>query len=107
RVLGNLLVKAVTSPFSLLASAFGSGEELSYINFEPGSAVLAADADESIGTLAKALNDRPALKLDVIGRADPVTDDEGLRRAWLDRQIRKAKAEDTAKGKKVDLSTIT
>jgi len=107
RVLGNLLVKAVTSPFSLLASAFGSGEELSYINFEPGSAVLAAEADESIATLAKALNDRPALKLDVIGRADPVTDDEGLRRAWLDRQIRKAKAEDTAKGKKVDLSAMT
>ena len=108
RVLGNLLVKAVTSPFSLLASAFGSGEELSYINFEPGSAVLAADADERISTLAKALNDRPALKLDIIGRADPATDEEGLRQAWVDRQIRKAKAEDTSgKGKKPDLSTVT
>lgn len=108
RVLGNLLVKAVTSPFSLLASAFGSDEELSYINFEPGSATLAADADERISTLAKALNDRPALKLDIIGRADPATDEEGLRQAWVDRQIRKAKAEDTSgKGKKPDLSTVT
>ncbi|GAB3076071.1 DUF748 domain-containing protein [Bordetella muralis] len=108
RVLGNLLVKAVTSPFSLLASAFGGGEELSYINFEPGSAVLATDADERISTLAKALNDRPALKLDIIGRADPTTDEEGLRQAWVDRQIRRAKAEDTSgKGKKPDLSTVT
>lgn len=107
RVLGNLLVKAVTSPFSLLASAFGSDEELSYINFEPGSAALAADADERITTLAKALNDRPGLKLDIAGRADPVTDEAGLRQAWVDRQIRKAKAADTSRnGKKPDPSTV-
>ena len=106
RVLGNLVVKAVTSPFSLLASAFGSDEELSYINFEPGSAELPAEADGSIETLATALNDRPSLKMDVIGRADPVVDDEGLRRRWLDRKIRQAKADDTGKGK-ADLSTIT
>lgn len=108
RVLGNLLVKAVTSPFSLLASAFGSEEELSYVNFAPGSATLAADADERITTLAQALNDRPALKLDVIGRADPVTDEAGLRQAWVDRQIRRAKADDiSGREKKPDISTVT
>ncbi|MBV7484045.1 DUF748 domain-containing protein [Bordetella sp. BOR01] len=108
RVLVNLVVKAVTSPFSLLASAFGGGEELSYINFEPGSAVLAADADERIATLAKALNDRPALKLDIIGRADPATDTEGLREAWVDLQIRKAKAADTGgRGKHPDPRSVT
>jgi len=108
RVLVNLVVKAVTSPFSLLASAFGGGEELSYINFEPGSAVLAADADERIATLAKALNDRPGLKLDIIGRADPATDSEGLRQAWVDLQVRKAKAADSgSRGKRPDPSTVT
>jgi len=108
RVLVNLVVKAVTSPFTLLASAFGGGEELSYINFDPGSAVLAADADERIATLAKALNDRPGLKLDIIGRADPATDSEGLRQAWVDLQIRKAKAADSgSRGKRPDPSTVT
>ncbi len=35
----NLLEKAVTAPFSLIANAFGgSGEELGYVEFEPGSA---------------------------------------------------------------------
>ncbi len=107
RVLVNLVVKAVTSPFSLLASAFGGGEELSYINFEPGSAILAADADQRIATLAKALNDRPGLKLDIIGRADPATDAEGLRQAWVDLQIRKAKAADTgSRGKHPDPATV-
>ena len=40
RVVLNMVVKAVTSPFSLLASAFGGGEELSYVEFAPGSAAL-------------------------------------------------------------------
>ncbi|MDH0736513.1 DUF748 domain-containing protein [Achromobacter spanius] len=101
RVLLNLVVKAVTSPFSLLASAFGGGEELSYVEFAPGSAVLTEDSIQRIDTLTKALTERPALKMDISGRADPKTDMEGLRQAWVDAQIRAAKAADTApRGKK-------
>jgi len=101
RVLMNLVVKAVTSPFSLLASAFGGGEELSYVEFAPGSAALTDDSQQRIDTLIKALTDRPALKMDISGRADPKTDMEGLRQAWIEDQIRAAKAADTApRGKK-------
>ncbi len=101
RVLMNLVVKAVTSPFSLLASAFGGGEELSYVEFAPGSAVLTEDTVQRIDTLTKALADRPALKMDISGRADPKTDMEGLRQAWVDGRIRAAKAADVApRGKK-------
>ncbi|OXC92118.1 hypothetical protein BMR85_002260, partial [Achromobacter sp. KAs 3-5] len=103
RVLMNLVVKAVTSPFSLLASAFGGGEELSYVEFAPGSAVLTDDSLQRIETLTKALADRPALKMDISGRADPKTDTEGLRQAWVDAKIRAAKAADVApRGKKPD-----
>ncbi|WP_367352960.1 DUF748 domain-containing protein [Achromobacter animicus] len=108
RVLMNLVVKAVTSPFSLLASAFGGGEELSYVEFAPGSAVLTEDTIQRIDTLTKALTDRPALKLDISGRADPKTDSEGLRQAWVDAQIRAAKAADVApRGKKPDPKGVT
>ncbi|EHK63486.1 DUF748 domain-containing protein [Achromobacter arsenitoxydans] len=101
RVLMNLVVKAVTSPFSLLASAFGGGEELSYVEFAPGSAALTDDSIQRIDTLIKALTDRPALKMDISGRADPKTDEEGLRQAWVDAKIRAAKAADVApRGKK-------
>lgn len=103
RVLLNLVVKAVTSPFSLLASAFGGGEELSYVEFAPGSAVLTEDTQQRIETLTKALADRPALKMDLSGRADPKTDQDGLRQAWVDAQIRLAKARDVApRGKKLN-----
>ncbi|WP_233154899.1 DUF748 domain-containing protein [Candidimonas nitroreducens] len=108
KVIINTLTKAVTAPFKLLASAFGGGEDLSYIEFEPGSAALDDKDESSIATLVKALDDRPALKMDVIGRADPKADESGLRQAWLDQQLRRAKAKDTAGfGKKPNPGKIT
>ena len=102
RVVLNLVVKAVTSPFSLLASAFGGGEELSYVEFAPGSAALTEDSQQRIDTLIKALTDRPGLKMDLSGRADPKTDMEGLRQAWIESKIRAAKAAAVApRGKKL------
>ena len=80
----NAIVGAVTSPFRLLASAFGGGgEELSYAEFAPGSAALAPDANQRLETIAKALADRPALQLDIAGRVDPELDRPGLREALL------------------------
>ena len=38
----NLIVKTVTSPFSLIASAFGTEEDLDYVEFAPGLATLSA-----------------------------------------------------------------
>jgi len=90
-VIANLLTKAVTAPFALLASAFGGGEELSTLSFAPGSASIAADANKRIDTLGKALTDRPALKLDIGGRADPATDREVLRRASVETAVRNEK----------------
>ena len=100
RVVMNTLVKAVTSPFKLLSAAFGgSDEDLSYIDFAPGSAVLDDKAKSSIATLVKALNDRPALQMDIIGRADPQADAQG----WVDDQMRALKAKDmSGHGKTVD-----
>ncbi|HMM54503.1 MAG TPA: DUF748 domain-containing protein [Candidatus Desulfobacillus sp.] len=93
----NLIVKAVTAPFALLGSLFGGGEELSMVDFAPGRAALAPEAEKRLQALAKALADRPALKLEVTGRADPASDREGLKRAILERRVRAQKLAETAK----------
>ncbi|WP_345797488.1 DUF748 domain-containing protein [Castellaniella sp. MT123] len=109
RVILNTLAKAVTAPFKLLASAFGGGsEDLSRVDFAPGSATLDDTAKSNIATLVKALSDRPSLKMDIIGRADPQADEEGLRQAWVDDQMRAAKARDTSgRGKKTDPGSVS
>ncbi|WP_156822095.1 DUF748 domain-containing protein [Azoarcus sp. KH32C] len=87
----NLIGKAITSPFSLLGSMFGGGEELSYIDYAPGRANLEKAATDKIANLAHALADRPAVELEITGRADPATDTEGIKRVLLERQIKAAK----------------
>lgn len=92
KVIVNLIVKAVTSPFALLGSLFGSDADLDHVAFEPGRAVLNDEARGKLDTLGKALTDRPALKLEVTGRTDRATDIEGYRRTLLDQKVRAAKA---------------
>ena len=91
KVFVNLITKAVTSPFALLGSMFGGGEQLAYVEFNPGLAVLPPGATEKLDTLAKALNNRSSLKLDIVGRVDPVTDSDGVRQSLLASKLRDAK----------------
>ena len=75
----NLIVKAATSPFSLLSAAFGGGkQDLSYVEFAPGSAALSADSKSRLDTLIQALQERSGLKVSIEGRVDPTIDREGL-----------------------------
>lgn len=96
----NLLVKAVTAPFTLLGSLFGGGEELSYVEFNSGATTLGPESEKRLQTLAKALTERQALTLEITGSADQVADSEGYRRVLLERQVKAKKIEaDTAQGK--------
>jgi uncharacterized protein DUF748 len=100
RIIINIITKAVTAPFSLLASAFGgggSGEELSYIEFDNGRSNLNQSAQSKIATLAKALDNRPALNLEITGRVDPLTDIDGLKRAGIERKVKAQKLKDLAR----------
>lgn len=106
RVFINVIEKVVTSPFSLLAHAFGSSgsEEMAYIEFDPGSSKLTDTAKAKLDSLAQSLEQHPRLKLDIIGRADIAADTEGLRERMLARQIKKIKNRDEEAG---DDATIT
>jgi uncharacterized protein involved in outer membrane biogenesis len=96
QILVNLITKAVTAPFSLLSSVTGGGDEMSYIEFDYGSPVLAEDGRKKIEALARVLYDRPSLKLDIEGYIDPVRDKEGLKQAELDRLMKTQKLEEMA-----------
>jgi len=83
RVIGNLIMKAVTAPFSLLAHAFGGGNESGDVTFAPGSSTLSAQAREQLGAIARALADRPALKATVVGWANPDSELQGYKHERL------------------------
>ncbi|RZJ55538.1 MAG: DUF748 domain-containing protein, partial [Acidovorax sp.] len=87
RVIVNLIGKALTAPFSLLANAFGGGSEMSHVAFAPGSAALTADAKQNLDKVVKALADRPALKITVTGMASLKDEREGLQRERLQQQV--------------------
>lgn len=91
KVVVNLFVKAVTSPFALLGSLFGDSEELSFIEFEAGQTGLSAASIRRLESLAKALNDRSGLRLEIGGHVDPDHDREGLKRVLLERAVRAEK----------------
>ena len=96
RIIINIITRAVTSPFTLLGAAFGggSGGELSYIEFDYGSTNLSSTAEAKIKSLATAMNNRPALKLDISGRVDPVNDIEGLKQTSIERKVKAQKMKD-------------
>jgi uncharacterized protein involved in outer membrane biogenesis len=94
KIIGNAVVKAVTSPFSMLSAAFGGGEEMSTVEFEPGYATISKAGEPRLAALAKALAERPGLKIDVLGRANPGTDTEALKRVAIERKVRNLKTRD-------------
>ena len=75
----NVLTKIVTAPFRALGALLGgSGEEFAAVIFEPGEARLLPPEREKLGKLARALEQRPQLKLAVEGRYDKTLDREAL-----------------------------
>lgn len=79
QIIKNLIVKVVTAPFAFLGSLFEGAEDARYVDFAPGSAELPTDAAGALAALAKGLNDRPALNLDIPAGAAGAADAQALR----------------------------
>ncbi len=94
KVIGNLIVKAITAPFALLGSLFGDGQELSQLSFAPGRADLDETAVQKLQTLSRAMREREGLTLEITAGSDGNTDPEGLRRAMLERAVLSEKRKD-------------
>ena len=92
RMIFNLIGKAVTAPFSLIANAFaGGGGDASEVRFEAGRAELDEGARQQLDSVAKALENRPALRLTIVGQSDLEAERAGWQRARLDAQLRAEK----------------
>ncbi|MEH6581794.1 MAG: DUF748 domain-containing protein [Halioglobus sp.] len=85
--LGNIITKAVTAPFSLLASLVSSEEDLQRITFASGSIELDEMARTKLGDLQAALTQRPELVLVIRGRIHPRADREYLQLAALKSEL--------------------
>lgn len=91
-VIKNLMVKAATSPFSLLTSMLGSGnEDFSSIDFGNGLATIDAGQRKKLQTLAGMLAKRPSLTLEISAYADRDNDPEAFRREQLRQMLLTAK----------------
>jgi outer membrane protein OmpA-like peptidoglycan-associated protein len=85
KVLANLLGKALTAPFSLLAG--GGADDLSTVQFSPGTAQITASGRQALAKVAKALTERPSLMMTVTGAADTVSEREEAKRSVLDERL--------------------
>lgn len=91
QVFKNLITKAATSPFSLLSSMFGGGQDFSSVPFAIGSSRLTEAEELKLAALAKALIDRPGLKMEIKGYVEREKDAEGYRKEVLDQKLRNEK----------------
>lgn len=95
QVIGNILTKAVTSPFKLLGSLMGISSEddtLSRVTFEPGEDELSPPMKEQLDKLAAVMKKRPKLSLMVHGSWAVNEDDRALRIQKLIHTVTGAKA---------------
>jgi hypothetical protein len=78
KALLGLLTKIATAPFALLGALFGGGDQLAYVDFQPGSAELPSEQIAQLNKLATALAERPQLRLDVPVTLLPEEDSKAL-----------------------------
>lgn len=89
----NLLTKAATAPFTLIAGLVGGGDDMDALPFAAGSAALAPENADKLGKLAGALAQRPALGVELRGAYDPVADALALRSVRFEAAYQKRLAE--------------
>lgn len=91
-----LIVKAIASPFSLLASLVpdGGGEDLNRLPFPPGLSAPAPEALQNMQALADILAQRPGIKISILGHSDPAADRQALDDLQFMRKLQVIKFDD-------------
>jgi len=91
KVIGNVIGKALTAPFSLLGKAFSGiahSAETTVVSFWPGSSRLTPESREQLVHTAQALLDKPNLHLTISGAANLDAERESVQQERLASQLR-------------------
>jgi outer membrane protein OmpA-like peptidoglycan-associated protein len=86
KVVGNIIAKALTSPFRLIGGLMGgseSADDLSSVLFEPGSALIGTAAQQGLDQVAQALKAKPSLRLTIDGTASLEREIDAIKRERL------------------------
>ncbi len=88
KVIVNLITKAVTAPFSLIGSMFGGESmDLNNLQFVSGQSEITPDTMKALAVIAKAMNDRPGIKIQIKGIANEAQDKTGLEEKLFNRHM--------------------
>ena len=89
QTLRNLVLRAAQAPFKFIGGLISGGgaEDLGTVSFAPGSSELSADAQKALTTLAAALKERPALRLEIEGTAAQSSDGPFIAKERLEREF--------------------
>ncbi|MDW6001296.1 DUF748 domain-containing protein [Vibrio mangrovi] len=87
--LTNMIAKAVTAPFALLAGLVGSDDELNIVRFDAGSAVLSDTEKDRLKKLSSALTDRPKLRVSAEGLVSFAQDSQVLKEMKLKQELQR------------------
>jgi len=88
KVFTNLIIKAVTSPFSFLASLLGiSEDDIKSVEFIYGESELIASEKETLDNIAKAFAKRPNLALKVEPAYDAIKDKKAIQNLKFENQL--------------------
>lgn len=94
KMLANLVIKVVASPFSIIGSLFGGGEELSFVDFEYGDGEIKNKNYEKIDKLVQILHQKPSINLEIEGGFHKLGDAEGIRMKGFKDLIKAVKLKD-------------
>ena len=85
----NLVLRAAQAPFKFIGGLINGGgaEDLSTVSFAPGSSELSPEAQKALTTLAQALKERPALRLEIEGTAAQSSDGPLIAKDRLEREF--------------------
>ena len=79
-----------------MGALVGGGEELSFVEFEPGQADIPASEAPKLEKLVKALYERPAVNLEIAGSFDPEKDRAALASGKLEQQLKLVRLKELA-----------
>lgn len=84
QIVKNLVVKVVTAPFAFLGSMFEGAEDAQFVVFAPGQGALTAEQQQGLAALAKALAERPQLRIEVPAGLVPDLDAQAITQQRFD-----------------------